>query len=136
MNNEEIQAFLQRPIIADMATVRSDGSPHVAPVWYLWNGETVKVMSEPTAVKVRNIRHDPRVSLSIATNREPYEYAIVKGTAALSEIGAPEVRELLWEISIHYRGQEAGERYAEQTFKEISFVILTVTPEKISGWSQ
>ena len=132
MTPEEIDAFLKKPRLADLATVRPDGSPHVAPVWYLYDGETVKVMTDKNAVKTRNIRHDPRVSLSIATNDEPYQYALVSGTAEISHDGIPE---LLYEISVHYKGEEEGRRYADNVIKEIDFCILTVAPSKITGWA-
>ena len=132
MTPEEIDAFLRQPHIADLATVRPDGSPHVAPVWFHYDNETVKVMAEPSAVKVRNIRHDARVSLSIATNREPYQYVLVTGRCQLSHEGIPE---LLQSMAIHYKGQEEGLRYAQQVLKETRFCILTITPSKMIGWS-
>ena len=132
MTPEEIDALLKQPHIADLATVRPDGSPHVAPVWFHYDGEGVKVMAEPSAVKVRNIRHDARVALSIATNREPYQHVLVSGRCQVSYDGIPE---LLRSMAIHYKGRQEGLRYAERVLEETRFCILTITPSKLTGWS-
>ncbi len=128
---DEIDAFLREPRIADLATIRPDGSPHVAPVWYHYDGENVMVIASRTAVKTRNIRHDPRVALSIATEAAPYEYVLVTGTASVSDDAAPD---LLRTMANHYKGAAEGRRYADQVLKDADFSTITVTPSRISGW--
>lgn len=131
MTPEQIDEYLSRPMIADLATVNPDGSPHVAPVWFRWDGEVVKVFTQTTAVKVRNIRHDVRVAVSVATQEAPYGYVIVNGTAEISNDGIPdEVRAM----AIHYKGEVEGEIYIRQALQEMEFCLLTVTPTKIIGW--
>ena len=61
MTPEQAKIFLSEPRIADLATVRPDGAPHVAPVWYHYDGDKVKIVADPTAVKLRNI--DPVLAL-------------------------------------------------------------------------
>ena len=108
MTQEQFEEYLGLPMIADLATVNPDGSPHVAPVWFRWDGEVVKVFTQTTAVKVRNIRHDARVSMSVAKQDAPYGYVIVNGTAAISSEGIPdEVRAM----AIHYKGEVERARY-------------------------
>ena len=131
MTQEQIEEYLRLPMIADLATVNPDGSPHVAPVWFRWDGEVVKVFTQTTAVKVRNIRHDARVSMSVAKQDAPYGYVIVNGTAAISSDGIPdEVRAM----AIHYKGEVEGEIYIRQALQEMEFCLLTITPTKIIGW--
>ena len=131
MSPAEIDAFLRAPRIADLATVRPDGSPHVAPVWYHYDGTKVKVIAARTAVKIRNVRNDPRVSLSIATDSEPYEYVTISGTATISD---DDVADLVRTMAAHYMGPEEGSRYSEKVLEEADFCTITVTPSKISGW--
>ena len=134
MTPEEADAFLREPRIADLATVRPDGSPHVAPVWFHYDGETVKVFARPTAVKLRNIAHDPRVSISVATPDAPYRYVIVNGTATVSD--AEDITQLVHAMALNYKGADEGPPYAEQILSRMNFVVITVTPSKISGWSE
>lgn len=51
--------------VAWLATVRPDGRPHVVPVWYAWEEESLLVFSKPTAQKVRNLAHDRRAMVAI-----------------------------------------------------------------------
>ncbi|CAI8008029.1 hypothetical protein GBAR_LOCUS5563 [Geodia barretti] len=131
MTPEQIDEYLSRPMIADLASLNPDGSPHVAPVWFRWDGEVVKVFTQTTAVKVRNIRQDARVAVSVATQEAPYGYVIVNGTAVISSEGIPdEVRAM----AIHYKGEVEGEIYIQQALQEMEFCLLTITPTKIIGW--
>ena len=131
MTPEQIDAYLSEPRIADLATLNPDGSPHIAPVWYRYDGAVVKVFTQRTAVKLRNIRHDPRVALSIATHSEPYGYVIVSGAAVISDEGIPdEVRQM----AIHYKGEAEGEAYIREALAQFTFRLITITPTKMSGW--
>ena len=132
MNNEEMETYLHEPHIANLATVRPDGSPHVTPVWHHYDGKNVYVVAEEFAVKVRNIRHEPRVSLSIATDGRPYKYVLVNGTATISHDKIPE---LVRTMAINYLGLEEGVRYTEKVLKELRFCVITVTPSKLIRWS-
>ena len=131
MTQEQIHEYLMLPMIADLATVNPDGSPHVAPVWFRWDGDVVKVFTQTTAVKVRNIRNDARVSMAVSKQDAPYGYVIVNGTAEISNEGIPdEVRAM----AIHYKGEVEGEIYIQQALQEMEFCLLTITPTKIIGW--
>ena len=131
MTPEQIDEFLREPHLCDLATVRPDGSPHVAPVWHHYDGERLIVLAEDSAVKVRNIRHDPRVAASIATHTSPYKAAIVNGVAELSYSNIPEYVEAM---AINYLGVEDGRAYAAKVVPETNFVVITITPTKIIGW--
>lgn len=56
---------LREEEIAWLTTVRSDGQPQSVPVWFLWDGETFLVYSQPNAQKVKNIGGNPRVNLNL-----------------------------------------------------------------------
>jgi PPOX class probable F420-dependent enzyme len=131
VTRDEIAAYLREPHIADLATLRPNGSPHIAPVWYHHDGDKVMVVAERTAVKVRNIRHDPRVSLSIATDAAPYKYVLVTGDATISDAG---IADLVRAMAVRYKGEADGQRYVDQVLEDLDFCVITVTPSKISGW--
>lgn len=128
----DIYEYLRRPLLANLATVRPDGSPHVAPVWFQYDGEKVRVVAETSAVKIRNIRHDARVSLSVATNDRPYGYVLISGTAELSSEGIPELTRAL---AVRYQGEEEGNRYADRVLHDMDFRVITITPTKVLSWN-
>ncbi|MGH2633069.1 MAG: pyridoxamine 5'-phosphate oxidase family protein [Tepidiformaceae bacterium] len=45
MTNDERDAFLHEARIAKLATLQSDGSPTIVPVWFEWDGETASVFT-------------------------------------------------------------------------------------------
>ena len=129
---EQIAGYLREPRIADLVTLRPDGSPHVTPVWYDYDGSLFRFIVEPTSVKARNVGRDPRVALSVATATTPYEYVIVDGSASISD---EDYKELLWDMSVHYLGKGEGERYAAKVYREEIYCTIVSTPSKITGWS-
>lgn len=88
---------------AHLVTLNPDGSPQVAVVWVgLDDDDLVTGHLSLTQQKVKNIRRDPRVVLSLeAGTRNDHgldEYLVVHGTARLVEGGAPELLQRLAEV--------------------------------------
>ena len=67
----------------------------------------------------------------MATVSPPHMYVLARGTATLSDEWE---RELLWTLSIDYKGEEEGRRYAEKTFREVEFTLISFTPSKMIGF--
>ncbi len=132
MRPEDVEKFLREPRIADLATVRPDGAPHVAPVWYHYDGDSVKIVADPKAVKLRNIDRDPRVVLSVATQDEPYRYVIVRGTAERSD---EDPWKLVRVMALNYKGEAESSDYAARLRKKMSLCAIIVTPSRIIGWT-
>src|SRR5258708_27755559 len=100
MTPEECRSFLvARARTGKLATVREDGRPHVAPVWFTLDGETVVFMTGENTVKGRNIKREARVCLCVDDEQPPFTYVQVEGTATLSD----DLTELL-----HWGTQIAG----------------------------
>jgi len=54
-----------------IATVRSDGRPHIVPVWFVFVNQRFYLCIQPASVKARNLRRDDRVSLSLEDGSRP-----------------------------------------------------------------
>ncbi|HKS46498.1 MAG TPA: PPOX class F420-dependent oxidoreductase [Amycolatopsis sp.] len=76
---EELRDLLERPLIADLATVREDGTPQVNPMWFAWDGEFIRFTHTNFRRKFRNIRANPAVAVSIIDPENPYRYLEVRG---------------------------------------------------------
>jgi len=72
-------AYIEAPAFAHLATLNKDGSPQVSPVWIEHDGKYVVVNSEEKRLKVRNVKRDPRVALSVQKADNPYSYLHIKG---------------------------------------------------------
>jgi PPOX class probable F420-dependent enzyme len=71
--------LLQRPLFAHLATVRPDGSPQSNVMWFVWDGERIRMTHTKHRQKFRNLQRDPRVALSVADPDDPYRFLEVRG---------------------------------------------------------
>jgi PPOX class probable F420-dependent enzyme len=71
--------LLERPLIANVATVRADGGPQTNPMWFGWDGERVRLTHTRTRQKFRNLQAEPRVALSILDPDDSQRYLELRG---------------------------------------------------------
>ena len=64
---------------AHVATLNSDGSPQVTPVWIDFDGTHVLVNTAKGRMKARNLAREPRVALSITDPDNSYRYLGIQG---------------------------------------------------------
>src|SRR3954465_10441782 len=74
-----VRELLEAPNYAHLATLRADGSPRSHVVWVGVEGEQVLVCTSDTTWKAKDMRRDPRVSLSVVDGRDPYRMAAPPG---------------------------------------------------------
>jgi PPOX class probable F420-dependent enzyme len=86
MSGDQRRAFLvQGTRTGKLATVRPDGRPHIAAIWFVLDGDVVVFTTGADTVKGRAIRRDPRVALVVDDETPPFAYVLVEGTAEASE---------------------------------------------------
>ena len=74
-----VRALLSRPNFAHLATLMADGSPNVTPIWIDLHGDQIVITTGEATLKARNLRRDPRVSISVIDFHNPYEEAQIRG---------------------------------------------------------
>jgi PPOX class probable F420-dependent enzyme len=130
MTPGELRAFLlERPRTAKLATVRADGRPHIAPVWFDMDGDAIIFTTWHTTVKAANLRREARVSLCVDDEAPPFAYALIEGTAALSEDLAL-LRHWATRIAGRYMGAQLAESYGARNGVP-GELLVRVTPSKI-----
>jgi PPOX class probable F420-dependent enzyme len=111
MTDEEWRAFvLDGTRTGKLSTVRADGSPHVAPIWFLLDGDELVFNTGKDTVKGRNLARDGRVALCVDDDRPPFHFVVLNGRARLSEDLA-EVRLWATRIAARYMGEDRAEEY-------------------------
>ncbi|MFF8897908.1 PPOX class F420-dependent oxidoreductase [Streptomyces lydicus] len=111
MTKDEWQRFLSEGTrTGKLATVRADGGPHVAPVWFLLDGDQLVFNTGAETVKGRNLTRDGRVALCVDDERPPFSFVVVQGTAEISD-DLPEVRHWATRIAARYMGEDRAEGY-------------------------
>ncbi|WP_338019434.1 EamA family transporter [Saccharothrix deserti] len=100
MEREELNEVLHKPIAqellassipARLAYIGVDGDPRVVPIAFLWDGARIVMGTVPKSAKVRALRHNPNVSLTIDTaGQYPPHVLLIRGTASVELVdGVP-----------------------------------------------
>ncbi len=130
MTHDEYRQFLtERPYTMTVATVRANGSPHVAPVWFDVDGATIVFTTWWKSIKARNIQRDPRVCLCVNDDTPPFSFATIEGRAQVIE-DPDELRRWAARIGGKYMGTERADEYGERN-GVAGELLVRVTPTKI-----
>lgn len=111
MTKDQWQKFVSEGTrTAKLSTVREDGSPHIAPVWFLLDGDDLVFNTGQDTVKGRNLARDGRVGLCVDDDRPPFAFVTLQGRAELSD-RLEEVRDWATRIAARYMGEDVAEQY-------------------------
>ena len=127
-----VSGELETEQIVWLTTVRSDGTPQPSPVWFLWTGGEVLVLSEPGKPKLRNIAGNPRVALNFNSDHGGHRVTTLSGTARLD--GAALTDAELAAYTAKYVDAIAALGYTADQFLSAYSVPFRVTPEKLRGF--
>lgn len=133
MTEEEYRRFLlDSARTAILATVRADGRPHVAPIWFDLDGDTLLFTTGESTVKARNMRRDPRVSLCIDEDDPPFHFVMIEGTA---ELAADDPDLLYWASRLggRYMGADRAQEYGRRNAVK-GELLVRVRPQKILAY--
>jgi PPOX class probable F420-dependent enzyme len=134
MNIDEIHHFLRcGTFTGKIATVRADGRPHLAPVWFVLDelNKDLIFTTGQISQKAKNILRDPRVSVSVDDQTPLYSFVIVDGIAKISD--QPD-QLLSWatKIAERYMGSHNAEAYGKRNGTK-GELLVRVKPTKIIG---
>jgi len=99
-----VRDLLARPNFAHLATLMPDGSPNTTPVWIGVRDDRILIGTGESSLKVRNLRRDPRLALSVVDFHNPYEEVQIRGRVV--EFRDDSKFEIMDEISHKYTGKE------------------------------
>lgn len=123
MGREEALAFLRTGTrTGKLATVRPDGRPHVAPIWFILEDGDIVFNTWHTSVKANNLAADSRASLVVDLEEPPYAYVMAEGTVEMSDDVA-ESRRVATLIGGRYMGQERAEEFGMRNGVEGELVV-------------
>src|SRR3954452_5883828 len=99
MQPNEIAEVLNRPLsqellardLTRLAYVARDGTPPSIPIAFTWNGSEIGMCTTKNAPKLRALRHNPGIALTIDTEVPPPKTLLIRGQAALDVVeGIPD----------------------------------------------
>ena len=126
---ERKQFLLEGTRTGKLATVRKDGRPHVAPIWFDLDGDELVFTTWHESVKAANMRRDPRVSVCVDEEIPPFAFVVVEGTVTITEAAD---QRAYWarRIAVRYMGDELADAYGKRNSVEGELVVR-VRPTKI-----
>jgi len=129
---QSVHKLVEKGPFAHLTTLNSDGGPQVTVVWVGIEGEEFVMGHLALHQKVKNIRRDPRVALSLLgdkTNAQGLrEYLVVYGNARVTEGGAVK---LLQSLAPIYLGPEAD--FPPASMRNIPGYVTRIMPVRFSG---
>lgn len=130
MTSDERRRFLTEGTrTAKVATVRKDGRPHVAAVWFVLDGETVVFTTGEGSVKGHALRRDPRIALCVDDEQPPYAFVVVEGMATTSA-DLDDLRRWATRIAARYMGEDRADVYGRRNSTP-GEIVVRVTPTQI-----
>lgn len=89
LTDDQIE-LLKSPVLAEVATIMSDGSPQVTPVWVDTDGEAIIFNTAKGRVKYNNLARDPRAAVVVVDKQDDYRTVVARGHVEFVEEGADE----------------------------------------------
>lgn len=121
---------------AAVATTSADGSPHVVPLWFVWQEDAIFVSTRQDGRTWANVARDPRVAITIDLGRAWVEVAGVEilGLAEPLSAESAAMRKPISAWHEKYRPLLAGEGFARFAEEVRGIGFLRVVPNAVRAW--
>lgn len=125
ITDENIVKLFDGKSFAFLATVNKDGSPQVTPTWIDRDNDIILINTAKGRLKHKNVTRDPRVSISLVDDQNPYSMVTISGTVIeqITESADKHIDKLA-------RKYLNADKYPSHS-PEVKRVILKIKPEKI-----
>lgn len=121
------------PMLADervvwLSTVHPDGAPHLVPTWFWWDGEALLFWSKPGAVKVRNLRANPRLMVAVGDATADFSVGLIEAIAEPVDTAVPDG------FFAKYAEELAAGRLDRAAFGALYTQAVRVVPTRFLAW--
>jgi PPOX class probable F420-dependent enzyme len=120
---------LRNELILWLASVRPDGRPHLVPVWFLWEGETILIFSKPKNQKLSNVTANPAVTVALDSADDGDDIVVLEGVAAL--VNDPAASTTLAAYATKYTGRLADMGWTPESMAKEYTEAIRITPTRI-----
>ena len=128
---QRVQRRLRDETVGWLTTVGADGTPQPSLIWFLWDGETILIYSQPNTPKLRNIERSPQVALNLDGDGRGGDIVILTGEARVDR-DAPGAGDHPEYLEKYRQGIERIGMTPEQFARSYS-VPIRMTPAKLRG---
>jgi PPOX class probable F420-dependent enzyme len=123
MTDEQRREFLSAGTRTGvLSTVRKDGRPHAAPIWFVLDGDTVVFTTNRDTVKGRNLRRTGQAVLTVDEASPPFDFVTITGRVEISD----DLDEMLpWAVALggRYMGADRAEQFGRRNAVEGELLV-------------
>jgi PPOX class probable F420-dependent enzyme len=123
---------LRQDVVVWLTTVGAGGQPQSTPVWFLWDGDSFLIYSQPSARKVDNIRRQPQVSLHLNSDPEADQAVVFEAAARLADDEPPADKQP--DYLEKYRDGIAGIDMTPESFAADYAQPIRAIPTRVRAW--
>ena len=125
MDDAEWRAFiLHGTRTGKLGVARADGRPLVVPVWFILDDDgIIRFQTSEHSAKVRAIRHEPRVCLTVDEEVAPYSFVAIEATASVAPHDPDERWRVAHACAARYMGPALADEYARRNAVEGECVV-------------
>jgi len=129
----KVQHYLDTQDVIWFTTIGSDLTPQPRPVWFVWDGATFLIYSQPDH-KVRHIATHPRVALNFNTDYETGDKDVIVFTGSATVDDRVPAAHNNTAYLEKYRDGIAGLKMTPEEYGEKYSVAIRITPANVRGW--
>lgn len=135
MSADEVDGFLADERTCRVATVGADGMPHVAPLWFVWDGSALWLNSIVKSQRWADVVRDPRVSVVVDAGDDYTELRGVEISGRAEPVGEVPRSPEASDPDVTEPERMFGAKYAGGTFvADGRHAWLRIIPDKIVSW--
>jgi len=132
MTDDETKAFLSEGTrTGKLGWVSSNGAPHVAPIWFLLEGDDIVFNTQVSSGKAKALKREGRACLLVDLEEPPYAFVKVDGTISFED-DLDRVKAVATAIGGRYMGADRAEEFGERNGVS-GELIVRLTPTKITA---
>ncbi|MGH1522305.1 MAG: pyridoxamine 5'-phosphate oxidase family protein [Nitrosopumilus sp.] len=126
--------FLKSQKVLRLATIDKNQTPHIIPVWYMYNRKKFYIGTNTNTQKVKNIKNNKKISFCVDVGiNSPNIYGVMGKGEAKIILEKPKIKKIAEKILLRYF--ESLENESAKELLRDTDCIIEITPKKISTWS-
>ena len=129
--NDQFDQFISDHRWAVISSVRKSGQPSSSVVAYARDGDTLMVSTPGGTLKRKTLEADPRVTICILTNQEPFNFVTIEGTAQIEHDNLVENTRKVFATLAGTGWEEPGD--LQNWLDTQKRVIIRIHPDRVSG---
>ena len=130
-NEAHADERLRKDIIIWLTTVRPDNRPHIVPVWFLWDGETILIFSKPDQ-KIRNLKQNLNVMLALDDTEGGDDVVLIEGEATL--LDRSEISTAYAAYAEKYAAKLAAYNWTGESMSREYSEPIRIKPTRVLAW--